>query len=180
MNAQHHAIPPAPWHLTGQAIAFLAAPARLRLLVKYRSSPVGPYLEHALAIPTLRGPRVTQMSVDSTASMIGGREIWGYPKTLEGLSWQRDGERLIFRRENQTFRLRLWGPTFPVAAPFWTVQTLNGSDVRVPARIKATARLAFRRRQLALFVEEFAMTFHPPQPLQLGKVKDTKIHNVAP
>ncbi len=162
MNAETQPIPPAPWHLTGQAVAFLASPLVLRLLVKYRSSPVGPYLEHALAIPTLRGPRVTQMSVDSELSKIGGRTIWGYPKTLEQLSWQRDGDRLIFRRENQTFRLRLWGPMFPLLLPFWTVQTLNGADVRVPAQLKATARLAFRGRQMALFLEEFAMTFEPP------------------
>ncbi len=158
-------IPPAPWHLTGQAVAFLAAPLTLRLLVNYASSPVGPYLEHALSIPTLRGPRVIQMSVDSEASKIGGREFWGYPKTLENLSWRCDGKHLIFRRENQTFRLRICGPSFPIALPFWTIQTLNGADVCVPAHIKARLKLAFRGRQIALFVEEFAMTFEPPQPL---------------
>ena len=158
-------IPPAPWRLTGQAAAFLAAPSMLRLLVNYASSPVGPYLEHALAIPTWRGPRVVQMSVNSQLSKIGGRAIWGYPKTLENLSWTREGDRLIFRRENQIFRLRICGPSFPIAAPFWTIQTLNGADVRVPARIEARARLAFRGKQIALFVEKFAMTFEPPQTL---------------
>ncbi len=162
---QTPATPPAPWHLTGQAVAFLATPATLRLLVNYASSPVGPYLEHALSVPTWRGPRVVQMSVNLEASKIGGRTIWGYPKTLESLDWQSDGERLIFRRENQEFRLRFWGPTFPIASPFWTIQTLNGADVRVPAQLKATARLAFRGRQLALFLPEFAMTFEPPQPI---------------
>ena len=158
-------IPPAPWHLTGQAVAFLAAPFTLRLLVNYASSPVGPYLEHALAVPTWLGPRVVQMSVNSEASKIGGRAIWGYPKTLESLSWRRDGNRLIFRRENQRFRLRICGPSFPIALPFWTIQTLNGADVRVPARIRARVKFAFSGRQIALFVEEFAMIFEPPQPL---------------
>ena len=158
-------IPPAPWHLTGQAVAFLASPFQLRLLVNYALSPVGPYLEHALSVPTWLGPRVIQMSVDSEASKIGGREIWGYPKTLEQLNWQRDGNRLIFRRENQIFRLRICGPSFPIALPFWTIQTLNGADVRVPAQLKATARLAFRGRQLAIFLEDFAMIFEPPQPI---------------
>ncbi len=158
-------IPPAPWHLTGQAVAFLAAPLTLRLLVNYASSPVGPYLEHALAVPTWLGPRVVQMSVNSELSKIGGREIWGYPKTLEILSWQRDGNRLIFRREHQTFRLRICGPSFPIALPFWTIQTLNGENVRVPARIEARAKFAWRGRQIALFVEDFAMTFEPPQAI---------------
>ena len=160
-----HAIPPAPWHLTGQAVAFLAAPFTLRLLVNYASSPVGPYLEHALAVPTSLGPRVVQMSVNSEASKIGGREIWGYPKTIENLSWQRDGNRLIFRRANQTFRLRICEPSFPIALPFWTIQTLNGENVRVPARLRARVKLALRGRQIALFVEDFAMTFEPPQPI---------------
>lgn len=165
MNAEPQFIPRAPWHLTGQAVAFLAAPLTLRLLVNYASSPVGPYLEHALSVPTWLGPRVVQMSVDSPASKIGGREIWGYPKTLENLSWQRDGNRLIFHRENQTFHLRICGPSFPVALPFWTIQTLDSADVRVPARIRARVKLAFRGRQIALFVEEFAMVFEPPQAL---------------
>lgn len=165
MNNGNIPIPPAPWHLTGQAVAFLAMPLTLRLLVNYASSPVGPYLEHALSVPTWLGPRVVQMSVDSQASKIGGREIWGYPKTLENLIWQRDGQHLIFRRENQVFRLRICGPSFPVNLPFWTIQTLNGADVRVPAHIKARVKLAFRGRQVALFVQEFAMTFEPPQPL---------------
>ena len=158
-------IPPAPWHLTGQAVAFLASPFTLRLLVNYASSPVGSYLEHALAVPTWLGPRVIRMSVDSELSKIGGRAIWGYPKTLENLSWQRDGKHLVFRREKQTFRLRICGPSFPIAAPFWTVQTLNGENVRVPAHIKARVKLAFRGRQIAIFVEEFSMTFEPPQPI---------------
>ena len=165
MDHEHPPIPPAPWHLTGQAVAFLASPLQMRLLVNYTSSPVGPYLEHALSVPTRLGPRVVQMSVNLEASKIGGREIWGYPKTLEHLSWQRDGNRLVFRRENQTFRLRICGPSFPVAAPFWTIQTLNGANVRVPAHLEATARLAFRGRQIALFLEEFSMTFNPPQQI---------------
>ena len=163
MNEQ--SIPPAPWHLTGQAVAFLAAPLTLRLLVNYDSSPVGPYLEYALCVPTWLGPRVVQMSVNSQLSKIGGREIWGYPKTLENLSWQREGDRLIFRRENQTFRLRICGPSIPIALPFWTIQTLDGENVRVPARIKARLRFAFRERQIAIFAEHFEMIFEPLQPL---------------
>lgn len=166
MSDEIRPIPPAPWTLTGQAVAFLAGPLRARLLVNYASSPVGPYLEHALSVPTLRGPRVVQMSVDLEASRVGGRKIWGYPKTLEILSWQREGDRLVFRREDQIFRLRIWGPSFPIAFPFWTVQTLDGADVRVPANIKARARLASRGRQIALFVEDFEMRFEPPQSIR--------------
>ena len=157
--------PPAPWTLTGQAVALLASPTSARLLVNYKTSPVGPYLEHALVTLTRRGPHVFQMSVTLAASMRGGREIWGFPKTLENLSWQENGARVVFRRENQTFRVRACGPQFPLALPFWTVQKHNGRDVRVPGRIQATAQLAFRGRGLALLLPDFTMTIEPPLPL---------------
>lgn len=156
-------IPPAPWRLTGQAVAFLASPLTLRLLVNYQTSPVGPYLEHALARPTWRGPHVFQMSVTLEDSLIGGREIWGFPKTLENLRWQKNGARIIFRRENQIFRLRVCGPRFPLSLPFWTMQDLRGHAVRVPGNIRAMAQFAFRGRQLALLLCEFRMIIEAPQ-----------------
>ena len=158
-------VAPAPWTLTGQAVAFLAAPATARLLVNYQTSPVGPYLEHALATLTLRGPHVFQMSVTLEASKRGGREIWGFPKTLENLSWQQRGSRIVFQRENRTFRVRAFGPQFRFALPFWTVQQLNSRAVRVPGNIKARAQLAFRGQQLALFLPRFEMTIDPPSAL---------------
>ena len=158
-------IPPAPWTLTGQAVALLSSPISARLLVNYQTSPVGPYLEHALTTVTLRGPHVFQMSVTLAASMRGGREIWGFPKTLESLSWRQNGARVVFARETQVFRARAVGPQFPLALPFWTVQNLSGTDVRVPGRIRARAQLALCGRQLALFLPRFEMTIEPPVAL---------------
>lgn len=158
-------VPPAPWTLTGQAFALLASPLTVRLLVNYQTSPVGPYLEHALARPTLRGPHVFQMSVTLEASVRGGREIWGFPKTIESLGWHNQGARVEFQRENQRFRMRAWRPQFLIALPFWTVQNLDGQSVRVPGRIEAHAQLAFRGRQGALFLPHFAMTIDPPVAL---------------
>lgn len=158
-------IPNAPWILRGEAIAFLASPLSVRLLVNYRDSPVGPYREHALAQMTKRGPHVFQMSVDLEASKIGGRTIWGFPKTLENLSWKTRGQHTLFRRESQVFRVRKIGPSFPIALSFWTVQNLNGQDVRVPGQIRARARLGFRGRQFALCIEDFWMRFEAPQAI---------------
>lgn len=160
-------LPPAPWHLTGQAVAFLASPLTVRLLVNYQNSPVGPYLEHALVRPTWRGPHVFQMGVTCEASLRGGREIWGFPKTLENLSWNRSGTRIIFRRETQTFRVRACGPRFPLASSFWAIQNHNGQTVCVPGRIRATAQLAFQGRQIALFLPTFEMTIEAPVALSL-------------
>ena len=158
-------IPPAPWVLHGEAVAFLAAPFRVRLLVRYSDSPVGPYLEHALAKMTRRGPHVFEMSVNLEESKRGGREIWGFPKELETLNWKKSASRVEFRRETQVFRLRAFGPRFPLALRFWTVQFLNQRPVRVPGKLSATAHLAFRGRQIALILDEFEMTIEPPHPL---------------
>lgn len=158
------AIPDAPWILHGEAALMLASPFCARLLVNYRDSPVGAYREHALAKMTWRGPHVFQMSVDLEASKIGGRAIWGFPKTLENLSWKKTANKLEFRRESQLFRLRVVGPSFPLALRFWTIQNLNGADVRVPGQIRARARLAFHGRQIAVYVEDFRMKFDAPIP----------------
>ncbi|PQV64539.1 Acetoacetate decarboxylase (ADC) [Abditibacterium utsteinense] len=160
-----NSIPDAPWILHGEAALLLASPRHARLLVNYRDSPVGPYREHALGEMTRRGPHIFQMSVDLEASKIGGREIWGFPKTMENLSWNRRGANLEFRREEQDFRLRVAGPSFPIALAFFTVQNLRGADVRVPGQIKARAKIAFRGRQIALFIESFEMKFDAPVPL---------------
>ncbi len=157
------AIPDAPWHLRGEAVAFLASPFTVRLLVHYTQSPVGPYDEHALATLTKRGPHVFQMSVDLEASRQGGRAIWGFPKTLESLAWTRIASHIIFRRQSQRFHIRTFGPAFPLALPFWTSQQKGDSWVRVPGHIRARAHLAFRGPQLALALNDFEMKIEKPQ-----------------
>jgi len=156
-------IPDAPWILRGEAVTFLASWRAVRLLVRYDSSPVGTYLEHALSTLTRKGPHVFQMSVDLEASRRGGREIWGFPKTLETLDWKVDGERIAFRRENQTFHVRMLGPTFPLALPFWTAQQKGAEWMRVPGNIRARARLGFRGRQWALVLTAFEMRIEAPE-----------------
>lgn len=157
-------IPNAPWKLRGEAVALLASPFVARLLVKYEQSPVGAYDEHALATLTARGPHVFQMSVNLEASRRGGREIWGFPKTLEFLNWKRSGQRIEFEREEQIFRVRAFGPQWNFALPFWTAQQKDGAWLRVPGHIKARAQLGFRGRQLALVLRSFEMRIEPPQP----------------
>lgn len=156
-------IPGAPWVLHGEAVAFLVSPTSLRLLVRYSYSPVGPYLEHALATLSWRGPHVFQMSVNLGASLRGGRAIWGFPKTLESLFWQGSPGRTVFRREQQTFRVRAFGPSFPIALPFWAAQQKGQKWVRVPGKISGRARLGFRGPQLAFVLGAFEMTIEPPQ-----------------
>ena len=127
-------------------------------LVHYEDSPVGPYEELAVAVLTLQGPAVTQMLVTSEASKQGGRENWGYPKELAPLHWESRGHHITFRAGAREWRLRRWGPTFPILAVGWTVQTLRGKTVRVPLRVRGWGRLAWHGRQLGLIVEHFEFT----------------------
>jgi len=159
-------IPPAPWHLTGEAIGFIASPLSFRLLVNYHSSPVGPYLEHALVkLKYEKGvlaPHVFQMSVNLEASKIGGRTIWGFPKTLEELSWREESNRIEVIREGEQFNIRGFGPKLPVRLSFVTLQELNGEWLKVPGQISAKCQGAFRGKQFALIISEFSLVIDPP------------------
>jgi hypothetical protein len=160
-------IPDAPWHLTGSALGLLHISFSQRqlgalALVHYDHSPVGTYNELTLAVLSRRGPTVVQMPVTSPASMIGGRRIWGFPKTLADIRWQRTGERITFRAGKKQWRARTVGPRIPLRLRASSTQQLNGEWVRVPFEMKGRARLAFSGRQLAVLLEAFEMVVHPP------------------
>ncbi len=136
------------------------------MLVHYETSPVGPYDEWARGVLTGQGPRIVEMLVTSQDSMRGGRENWGFPKQLAALHWKQRGNYIEFQGESETYRLRAWGPHFPLSAKGFCVQTLNGQDVRVPLKIKGQARLAWRGRQAALLVENFVFHVDWPEPIK--------------
>ncbi|RYG66149.1 hypothetical protein EON80_16000 [bacterium] len=153
---------PPPWKLRGEAVALLAPSFRLRLLVNYHESPVGPYREHALVSFGWRGPSVTQMSVDSLNSVVWGRRNWGFPKVFEPLRWVTKAKHICFERSTSRFRIRKTCLRFPLALPFWTIQNLDGRIVRVPATLIGQARIGFRGRQIAIILDEFDATFLSP------------------
>ncbi len=155
---------PSPWLLTGSAALLLSARGAI-MLVHYESSPVGPYDEWACCVMTMRGPRVVEMLVTSADSVRAGRENWGFPKQLAPLKWQRRGARVSFESPSAIYRLGACGPRFPVRVKFFCVQTLDGEDVRVPFELEGAARLAWRGRQIAVVIEDFAMKVSAPQAL---------------
>ena len=98
-------VPPAPWTCDAQAVVWYARggaaatralPPSLRGtasglavvggIVRYSSTPVGPYDEVFGLVGSRTGLRpwgsVAFMSVDSEASLVGGRANWAMPKTL--------------------------------------------------------------------------------------------------
>jgi hypothetical protein len=94
--------------------------------------------------------------------MIGGRRIWGFPKTLADLRCQRQGERITFRAGQKQWRARAVGPQIPLRLRTSSTQQLDGDWVRVPFEIKGRVRLAFSGRRLAILLEAFEMVVHPP------------------
>lgn len=136
---------------------------RALALVHYDTSPVGAYDEFAVIELTLRGPSVTEIFVTSAASQKAGRALWGFPKTLENLSWKRNGKHVVFQSERETFRFRIAEFSFPIRAKSWTNQILNGQKLRVPVAISGRAKLAFRGKQWALFLEEFELQVFAPE-----------------
>ncbi len=144
----------------------MASPLSFRLLVNYHSSPVGPYLEHALVkfkyANGALAPHVFQMSVNLEASKIGGRTIWGFPKTLEELSWGEKGNRIEVLREDEKFNIRGFGPKLPVRLSFVTLQELNGEWLKVSGQISAKCQGAFRGRQFAIIISDFSLVIAPP------------------
>jgi hypothetical protein len=156
--------PPAPWLLDGECVVALVrhsgAGSRLfpplrslpgpRLVVaaRYASSPVGPYLELAVAEPARAGARpglsVTTMIVDSPDSRRGGRANWGFPKELGSLGWAAEGDERALRWEERGIKVRAlpMGPLLPVALPSRAFQRLGDDPVAVPLRLRAWGRPA--------------------------------------
>ena len=159
--------PPAPWHLVGAACAFPCWRRRrlgARGFVRYDGSPVRAYCELWEAYPTLLGPTITRMLVTSEASRQGGRLIWGYPKEVAPLVWQDEvDDRVTFRHNRQTWRVRPLGPSLPLKLRAWTVQNLDGQRVKVPCHIAGRMRLARCGRLWGVLLTEFALDVEPPQ-----------------
>src|SRR5687768_4495669 len=105
--------PPPPWELEGAAVVLLHSWRSILALVRYDCSPVGSYEELAVATLTLHGPTVVKMIVNSTASLLGGRQGWGFPKELGQLRWKQHGRRIRFVAGARVYRVRLSRFSFP-------------------------------------------------------------------
>jgi hypothetical protein len=194
--------PPAPWHLEGTAAlstwgvaadrvpplprGVRAATTRGRALavtvfVDYGEGGMMSYRELLAGVLVRRGRGValsiTDIWVDSEASLAGGRALWGIPKELaefRGLSALDERGPLAFA----TFLplRRLPTPRLPVPSlPSHVVQTRDGEVVASPIRASGTLRPAHAdwtfpaanrlawlrgsRRLASASVDGFSMTF---------------------
>ncbi|MDJ1135148.1 acetoacetate decarboxylase family protein [Streptomyces iconiensis] len=118
MNPEEASYPPAPWRSAGtmwaaeltaqkklsvpRGLSILGDPRRLVvLLVRYREGAVT-YDEFMVTSPARAGFRpglwIHAIWVDSSASLAGGRHIWGVPKELARFEWDGPATRIFDHR----------------------------------------------------------------------------------
>jgi hypothetical protein len=137
-------------------VAFERLPGPFLLITaRYTDSPVGPYMELAVARPARLGARfglcVTTMAVSSSDSVVGGRSNWGFPKELSQLSWSTNeqGSSLLSEDLGVEASVRPRGPEVPLVAPLFCLQRRADGPVHVlgwlrgrfrPARVHVDAK----------------------------------------
>ncbi|HEX2064326.1 MAG TPA: acetoacetate decarboxylase family protein [Acidimicrobiales bacterium] len=121
---------------------------------RYATSPVGPYLELAVAEPVRLGARigtcVTVIVVDSAASRDAGRTRWGLPKELGTLNWsaQDDSVTLGWEERGVAVTGHPVGPGFPAVVPFRSLQPHADGPVRFGGLMRGWGR--FSRVEVAV------------------------------
>lgn len=159
------AVAPAPWTLRGRGwlALYLLRPAQVGalLLVRYVSSPVGPYdelmwVEAPVASPVGGRLSIRRIVVSTAASVTWGRRNWAIPKTQASFDWSVPGQvrvtdtggkpyaHLAFRRTGLALPVHAaWLPhawrTIAQPAlnggPEWKLTTIGGTAHASPARL---------------------------------------------
>jgi hypothetical protein len=108
---------------------------------RFDQSPVGPYLQLAVALPARLGGRfgwcVTHLVVDNQDARTGARLNWGFPAELGTLHWREEGpvRELVWAERELAVRGRGRGPRVPLAVPHRELQHRGDSAVIVPDRL---------------------------------------------
>lgn len=163
-------VPAAPWSLSGSCVvAWVRVGSGVRSLLgglpagvvglpgpgvlvgaSYTSSPVGPYVELALAVPARLGLRpglcVVWQLVSSPSARAAYRSNWGLPAVVGPLSWSVDGAgSWAVRCEDPGLELRGHGGRVvgvPLVLPMRSLQRRADGPVVLPRRMFGLARPA--------------------------------------
>jgi hypothetical protein len=120
---------------------------------RFTQSPVGPYLQLAVAVPARLGGRfgwgVTHLVVDKQDARTGARLNWGFPAELGTLRWREDeaARELVWEEREILVRGQGRGPKLPMAVPHRELQHRGDGPVMVPDRLVGMFRFASVRIQ---------------------------------
>src|SRR4051812_15917348 len=129
-----------------KGIAPLPGPTLL-IGVRYTASPVGPFLELAVAQPARLGLRLglcfTLSAVSTVPARVGGRLGWGIPRQLGKLTWSTDGDVSRLRWEERGIEIAGGGHGWrlPALVPMRSLQRRADGPVVVPGRLRGRARI---------------------------------------
>jgi hypothetical protein len=115
---------------------------------RYDDSPVGPFVELAVATAARVGLRpgyaVVASVVNVAPARLGYRVNWGLPAELGTLRWETDGDtrRIVWEERELAVEVEGRGVSFPAWLPVRAVQRRADGPVVIPRRIRARGRLA--------------------------------------
>jgi hypothetical protein len=162
----HRAAPDAAEHLPEAVRDLPTLPITVGALVRYKTTPVGPYSE-VFASPVLLRPRyglpglggstsgrsrgpgllpavsVPFIAVDSIASVVGGRAGWMLPKTLATAVWPPDGPAVLRGNDwSVSVGVRQLAPRIPLRGRLPLIQAQpDGSKARSIVRMRGRAQV---------------------------------------
>ncbi|MCA1656505.1 MAG: acetoacetate decarboxylase family protein [Actinobacteria bacterium] len=137
--ANRLSLPPELLHLPGPQLVVAA---------NYATSPVGSYLELAVAQPARHGARVgmcvTTIACGSAAASTAGRDGWGFPKELADLRWSEEDGEMVLRWESRGIEVRgtARASALPAVLPYSSLQRRADGPVWVTGRLRGSAQLA--------------------------------------
>lgn len=125
----------------------------LLTIFEYRDTSIGPYNELSVAFLVrpegLRGLAapgawVQDLPVTTEIALAAGKEIWGYPKWVQPISWEQRGDTIHAGLPGElsvTTRVRRW-PAVRVPIPFGTYTVLDGRLIQTALRLGGSVRFA--------------------------------------
>jgi hypothetical protein len=164
MEDRYDSPPVAPWELDGEALVVVCRGTRflpplppglrrmpgpvLIIAVRWHDSPVGPYIEIAVAVPGRVGLRpgwcVVCMAVTSADARVGGVVNWGFPRLVGSLGWgitPGGGIDVAWLERDLELRARPPGRrALPVLLPLRALQHRSDGLVLIPGGARGWAR----------------------------------------
>ena len=156
--------------------------------MRYSDTPVGPYDEVFGLVGSRTGRRgwgsVCFMSVDSPASLVGGRANWGMPKTLGAFAGEiASGSSVVARGADEvewsvTATPRVRGPRLPARSRAITRQEFDGGRIG-DSRLSASAKIRPALVDVEVSSEGDLATWLTPGR-HLGAVVERSTFSLAP